>query len=269
LPPAEGALLARLAVLVPDARGAARLAAALGDHHELIDCRDLDHFWDVVASDPVDGCVVDIYHPSTPLSLVDLQRLRRRVPPLAIVVYADFGDRVLDLFELGRLNIDGVIVSGATDKPDETRHAVNGALAAASALGVMAAVEGQLHPFGMECLRWSIEHADDSPTVARLADSLGLSEGVLARELRQRRLPPPARLLLWGRLFRAARMLSDPDRRVEDVAFRLGYSTASALSRALQREVGLAPTEARRRGAVACVLDAFLRREMRTGRAGG
>jgi AraC-like DNA-binding protein len=223
----------------------------------------------VVTTTPVDGCVIDIYHPSTPLSLADLQRLRRRVPPLAIVVYADFEDRVLDLFELGRLNIDGVIVSGGTDQPEATRRAVSGALAAAAALGVMAALEGQLHPFGMECLRWSIEHADDTATVARLADSVGLSEAVLARELRQRQLPTPARLLLWGRLFRAARMLSDPQQRLEDIAFRLGYSTVSALSRALQREVGIAPTEARRRGAIACVLDAFVRREVRSGGRAG
>jgi AraC-like DNA-binding protein len=260
--------LARLAVLEPDPRVSARLVAALGDQHELIECRDLEQFWDVVMGGPVDGCVIDIYHPSTPLSLNDLQRLRRRVPPIAIVVYADFEDRELDLFELGRLKIDGLIFSGAIDQQEETRRAVTGALAAASALGVMAALEGQLHPLGMECLRWSIEHAEDGPTVAQLAESLGLSAPVLTRELRQRRLPQPARLLLWGRLFRAARMLSATELSVEDVAFKLGYSTASALGRAVQREVGLPPTELRGDGAIARVLDAFERRELRAGGRG-
>ncbi|MSR36418.1 MAG: AraC family transcriptional regulator [Gemmatimonadetes bacterium] len=243
----------------------ARLAAALADQHELIECNGLEQFWEVVMSSPVDGCVIDIYHPSTPLTLNDLQRLRRLVPPLAIVVYADFQDRELDLFELGRLKIDGAILTGATDRAEETRRAVAGALAAAGALGVMASLEGQLHPLGMECLRWSIEHADESPTVAQLAEALGLSTPVLTRELRQRRLPPPARLLMWGRLFRAARVLSDPERIVEEVAFKLGYSSASALGRALHRETGLPPTELHGRGAIACVLDGFSRREVRTG----
>jgi AraC-like DNA-binding protein len=241
----------------------ARLTAALAEQHELTECRDLEQFWEVVMSTPVEGCVVDIYHPSTPLSLIDLQRLRRRVPPLAIVVYADFEDRQLDLFELGRLKIDGVILPGTTQ--EDARRAITGAIAAAAALGVMAALDGQLHPLGMECLRWSIEHAEESPTVAQLSEALGLSTAVLTRELRQRRQPAPARLLLWGRLFRAARMLTGSALSVEDVAFRLGYSTASALGRAIQRDIGLAPTELRGPGAIARVLDAFVRREVRTG----
>ena len=258
--------MARLAVLEPDARRTARLSAALAEHHELIECRDLEQFRDVVMARPVDGCVVDIYHPLHPLSLSDLRRLRRRVPPVAIVVYADFRDRELDLFELGHLKVDGVIPTGATDQPAETRRAVAGALGVAGTLGVTAALGGELHPLGMECLRWAIERARDSPSVAHLAEALALTPVGLARELHDRRLPSPARILLWGRLFRAARLLSDLNLRVENVAFQLGYSSASALARALRRETGFSPTELRRRGATACVLDGFLRREVR-GRA--
>lgn len=257
--------MARLAVLEPDARVSARLVAALAEQHELIECKDLQQFWEVVMSTPVDGCIVDIYHPASRLSLNDLQRLRRRVPPLAIVVSADFENRELDLFKLGRLKIDGVILAGAADPLHEARRAVAGALAAASALGVTAALTGQVHPLGLESLRWSIEHAETSPTVAQLAEALALSPAVLTRELRERRLPTPARLLLWGRLFRAARMLGDPELSVEDIAYRLGYSSASALGRALQRETGFAPTALRGCGATACVMDGFLRREVRTG----
>ncbi|MSR36965.1 MAG: AraC family transcriptional regulator [Gemmatimonadetes bacterium] len=256
--------MARLAVLEPDARLAARLGAALADHHELIECHDLEELWNVVMNRPVDGCVLDIYHPTHPVSLLDLQRLRRRMPPLAIIVYADFEDRELDLFELGRLKIDGAILTGATDHASETRRSVSGALAAASALGVVAALDGQLHPLAMECLRWSIEHAEESPSVEQLADGLALTPAILARELHDRRLPSPARLLLWGRLFRAARLLANPVRSVEDTAFRLGYSSAPALGRALRRETGFAPNALRRRGTIACVLDGFVRRELRS-----
>ena len=255
--------MARLAVLEPDPRVVARLHAALADHHEMVTCAGLDEFWDVVMSSPVDGCIVDIYDPASLLNLTDLQRLRRRMPPLAIVVYADFQDRELDLFELGRLKIDGVILAGTPDEVAEIRRAVAGALAAASALGVMAALDGQLHPLGMECLRWSIEHAEESPTVRQLADALALTPAVLSRELHDRRLPSASRLLLWGRLFRAARLLANPERSVEDTAFRLGYSSAAALGRALRRETGCAPNELRRRGPLAAALEGFVRREVR------
>ena len=255
--------MARLAVLEPDARLAARLSAALADHHELIGCRDLEALWDVVMNGTVDGCILDIYHPAHPVALSDLQRLRRRMPPLAIMVYADFEDHELDLFELGRLKIDGAILTGAEDHAHETRRAVAAALAAAAALGVVAALDGQLHPLGMECLRWSIEHAEESPTVTQIADGLALTPATLARELHERRLPSPARLLLWGRLFHAARLLTHPDRSVEDTAYRLGYSSAPALGRALRRETGFAPTELRKRGPLACTMDGFVRRELR------
>ena len=212
---------------------------------------------------PVDGCVVDIYHPTRALTLPGLQRLRRRMPPLAIVVYADFSDREFDLFELGRLKIDGVILTGTTDQPTETRRAVAGALAGAAALGLTGALHGQLHPLGIECLRWSIEHAEDSPCVTQMAEAFALTPAALARELHDRRLPTPARLLLWGRLFGAARLITNPDRGVEDAAFRLGYSSASALGRAFRRETGLTPSELRSRGPLACALGGFLRREVR------
>ena len=242
----------------------ARLLAALADQHELIDCGSVEQFWEVVMSTSVDGCVVDIDHPSSALSLNDLQRLRRRVPPIAIVVAGSFENRELDLFELGRLKIDGVILTDGPDPVHEARRAVAGALAAAGASGVTAALTGQVHPLGLESLRWSIEHAEETPSVAQLAEALALSLPVLTRELRQRRLPTPARLLLWGRLFRAARMLSDPELSVEDIAYRLGYSSASALGRALQRETGLPPSELRGRGAIPCALEGFLKREVRS-----
>jgi AraC-like DNA-binding protein len=251
-------------VLQPDSRAAARLNAALADQHVLVDCRCVRSFWETVMAGPVDGCVVDIYHPTHALSLAELQRLRRHQPPLAIVVYSDFADRELDLFELGRLKIDGVIVTGATDQAAATRTAVAGALAAAAAMGVTAALQGQLHPFGVDCLRWAIEHAEGGPTVEQMAEALALTPTALARELAERRLPTPSRLLLWGRLFRAARLLDNPDGSVERTAFRLGYSTASALGRAFRRETGFTPTELRSRGALACALDGFLRREVRS-----
>jgi AraC-like DNA-binding protein len=256
--------LAQLAVLQPDARAAARLNAALADQHVLIECPCVNTFWETIMTRRVDGCVVDIYHPTHALSLSELQRLRRRQPPLAIVVYSDFSDRELDLFELGRLKIDGVILTGTTDQPVETRRAVAGALAAAAAMGVTGALHGQLHPLGMECLRWAIEHAEEAPTVEQLADALAVGPAALARELHERRLPTASRLLLWGRLFRAARLLDNPDGSVERTAFRLGYSSASALGRAFRRETGFTTRELRNRGPLACALHGFLRREVRS-----
>ena len=207
--------------------------------------------------------MIDIYHSAHPVSLSDPQHLRCRVPPLAIVVYADFRNRELDLFELGRLKVDGVILTGTTDQPPETRRGVAEALCAADPLGVTDALIGELHPLGSECLRWAVERAQDSPSLEHLAEALVLTSTGLALELLKRQLPSPARFIFWGRLFRAASLLSDADRRTEDVAFMPNYSSASALTRTLRRETGCSLRELRRHGTTACVLDGFLRRQVR------
>jgi AraC-like DNA-binding protein len=182
------------------------------------------------------------------------------VPPLAIVVYADLHNRELGLFEFDRLKVYGVILTGTTDQPPETRRAVAEALCAADAFGVTDALVSKLHPLGLECLRWAIEQAQDSPSVERLSEAFSLDlRGAGAGG----QLPSPAHFIFWGRLFRAASLFSDADWRTEDVAFRLNHSSASALTRTLRRETGCSLRELRRRGTTACVLDGFLRHQVR------
>ncbi len=51
--------------------------------------------------------------------------------------------------------------------------------------------------------------------------------------------------------FEAARkMLSDPDRKIRDVALLLGYSDAAHFTRAFQRWTGLTPSAFRRGGRI-------------------
>lgn len=258
--------MALLAILQHDAVAEARLRSALAGEHDLLTCERWTRLWDVVHKHAVDGCILDIYDPGEPVALREVQRLRRRRPPMAIVVYADFRGRELDLFELGALEIDAVIQAEGDDSPRRIREVVRQALGAAAALRIVSALTGRLPPLGLDCLRWSVENAHAAPSVSDLADAFSMSGRTLACELRERDLPPPSRFLLWGRLFRAAQMLADSDRTVETVAFSLGYSSGTALGRAFRRETGHPPTEALKRGGIACVLEGFLGRD--AGRGG-
>lgn len=252
--------MALLVILQPDPVAEARVRAALHGEHEIVTCQRWTRLWDVVHREPVDGCVVDLYAPSEPVPLREVHRLRRRQPPLAIVVYTDFSGREMDLFELGTLEIDGVIQVGAEDSPTAIRETVRCALGAAVALRVTRALSGRMPPLGLGCLRWAVENAESGPSVPDLAEAFSVSRRALARELREGDLPSPRRFLLWGRLFRAAQMLGDTDRTVEEVAYRLGYSSGAALGRAFRRQTGHPPTEVLNRGGVACVLEGFLER---------
>jgi AraC-like DNA-binding protein len=253
--------VALLAVLQPDALSLARLASALGDQHHLVLSDDWVTLQDALQNKAVDGCVLELYHPAQPIGLTEVEQLRERHPTLAIVVYADFRGRELDLFALGRLHVDGVVPAGKQESLRQIRETVAAALALSMAARVIATIGERLPAVGRECLRWAIENAHSQPTVREMASSLSRVARSLARSLRAEGSPSPGRLLLWGRLFRATQMLTDRGASVERVAFALGYSSGAALGRALRRETGYSPRDVLLRGGVACVLEGFLKNE--------
>lgn len=243
---------------------AAQVVSALGGAHDLAVCTDWDGLWSELRSRPVDGCVVDVYCPDRPAGMRELQRLRKRRPTLAVVVFSDFRGREMDLFTLGRLKVDGVILAGRNQGVGTTRAAVEEALSTSVATRVVDAMEGRLPALAIRCLRWSIERAHEAPRPRDLAEALSISHRTLPKQLRRAGLPSPRRLLLWGRLFRAAHYLAEPGACLEQVAYSLGYSSGNTLTRALRRETGHPASELRKRGGLVLVLEAFLRRESRS-----
>lgn len=247
-----------LGLFQPDIRARARLSDALGGEFELLPCESWEALWELASDRPLDGCVVDPYNRFDPVSLPELLHFRRRFASLAIVVYADFEGREMDLYHLGRIGVDGVVLAGKDDALHRLRDRIEVALSTSLATRVTEAVEPLLPAEAIRCLRWSIEHAQENPQVPDLADAMRRSPRSLSRTLRSNGLPPPRHMLLWGRLFQAARMLEVTDVTVEEAAFRLGYSTAASLGRAFRDHVGVTPTEiAGPEGGVERVLEAF------------
>lgn len=230
----------------------------LGEDHHLIVCADFSRLREVLRNRAVEGCIVDIYGGPHRIPFRELQRLRRRQPPVAIVVHSDFRDREMDLFELGRLDVDGVIPAGPDEDTRTIRDTVRHALGGVIALRVREALHGRLPVAGLDCLGWAVEHATLGPTVGELAAAFGLSGRSLARELRERGLPSPNQFLLWGRLFQAAHLMNGPGRTVEEAAYAVGYSSAAALSRVFRQRTGSPPSEVVRKGGVALLIQSFL-----------
>lgn len=212
----------------------------------------------LVMRHPVDLCVLDLYDPFRPVSFQQLQRLTRKHPDLAILVYTDFTGRESDLFDLGRLQVHGVLQATGHESRRHIQAAVDGGLARAVAARVVRTLEGRLPPLALDCIGWAIEHAEEQPRVVDLARAVSMSPRTLARDLRAQDLPTACRLLLWGRLLQAARLLESQGATVDQVAFRVGYATGGALRRALNRLCGCPPGELKRRGGLTAALEAFL-----------
>jgi len=251
--------MASIALFQPDDSARARLRDALCDRHDVEVAESWEALRKLVSGGSTAGVVVDPYTPFAPVSLFDLEHFRSSFPRIAIVVYADFEGRELDLFHLGRFGVDEVLLADGRESLRTVEKAVVRALDGALARWVVRELRGAVSPTGVRAAEWAIRQAADSPRVQDLARALRVSPRSLRRTLHEEGLPSARHLLLWGRLFQAGRMLECGEGTVEDVAFRLGYATAASLGRALKERTGLAPTELGERGGVDEVLVAFLR----------
>lgn len=251
--------MALLALLQPDARGLARVREALRSQHELLACSTWADLLGVVSDHPIQGCIIDVYSPSSSISDEDLRELAGIKAGIAILVYSDFARREFELFRLGQQQVDAIIMADFEDSTWQIQQATARALSAAVATHLESRLANTISGVELEALLWAAEHALSRPGVEDLARAMGLSPWRLARALPDSGLSSAREILLWGRLFQAGRLLPEPKTTVEDVAYRLGYSSDSALRRALRSRVGLAPTEVIKKGGLACVLDAFLK----------
>jgi AraC-like DNA-binding protein len=247
--------LALLAVLQPDARAAARLTGALGGAHELVLYTSWPSLEAGLGVGAFEACLVDADHPDRDVAVGRLTVLRERFPDLAVVGCVESAQGA-GFYGLGELGLAGVVVTGS--QPAGLRSEVDVALRTVRAQQVERMLAGRVGAPGSAAIAWATEHAGTDATVERLASALGHNPGSLRDALRELGLPTPARVLLWGRLLLAGARLGDDDRRAEDVAFSLGYSTTTSLSRAMKQHTGLTPTEVSRRGGMSVVLEALL-----------
>jgi len=240
--------LASLVILQPDARAEARLGDALGGIHHVSFVRSWPELLRVLGRETLDGCVVDADYPNREEAVTEIRRLRKRHANLALVAYADMHENDLELYRFGGLGVNGVVLARRPPWASGIRTAIERALASSRADRVRGALEGLYEPSASAAVAWAVENAERKPRVDTFAAAQGRSTRELALLLRLNRLPPPGRLLMWGRLLRAGAYLSKDERTVEDTALHLGYSSASALARAMKRETGVTPSDVARRG---------------------
>jgi len=246
--------VANLALLQPDVRVAARFIGALAGAHTIVVYPSRCALESSLESGEVDVCVLDAADLGLDGIAERLTSLRGCFPNIAIVasVESEGGE---GYFDLGGLGVDGGVVGSS--RPVKLRAGIDTALAVARARHIERVLKTRIAEPGPAVVAWAVEHEGGDTSVERLASSLGHSPPGLREVMAEIGLPSPARILLWGRLLLAGARLGDDGRRVEDVAFSLGYTTSTALSRAMKRHTGLTPAEVSRRGGLSVVLDAL------------
>lgn len=244
-------------ILQADPRAAATLVEALQPPHRLKQVRDLKRLETLLAGTSPRACVLDVSEAPGGVSLAALRRLRQNHPTVPLVVTSDFRNREMDLYHLGRLNVDGIVRMEDSPSPREILSVLDRAVTGSLATRVVLATARELPQLAQAAIHWAIEHADHKPQVSDLAGSLGMNPRALLREMKAMGLVSPRDLLLWGRLIRASHLLEESSETVEAIAFRLGYATGGALGKALKRHVGHSPTSLASNGGLTRALEVF------------
>lgn len=249
-----------VATLLPSQLRLSRLRAALRDRYGLVTCADFSELLRACSNEPVSLAIIDLFAtPSLNEGFDALRQLKRRFPSVAVVLYVAVPPaQPRDLFEAGRFGLDALIVADVDDEPRRMLPLIE----QAEARGVLETLRralGDVKPTVRDATLIAVTRAHQRLSPEGLAKILGVRRKSLSERLAQAGFPTAQRLIAWGRLIVAARMLEDSERSADSVALALDYPSGSAFRNTCQRYLHAAPQQIRARGGASYVIGAFLR----------
>lgn len=245
-----------VAALLSDRTGQDRLRDALQTRHQLIAAASWSEFLAACDGAPAVAAIIDLQDYPHP-TFDALRQFRTRHGSAAMILYVAAPPvPVRDVFEAGRFGFDAIIVAGHDDSPRD----ILGVIERAMARGVgelVRPVVARAPSVARDAALAVVARAYERLSPETLARLLGVRRRTLTERLAEAGMPAPQRLIAWGRLIMAARLLEDADRKVDAIASTLGFPSGSAFRNTCQRYLGCTPQEARSRGGAAYVIQAF------------
>lgn len=244
-----------------------RVRAALRDRHGLVECNSWAALLAACGRHAVTVALVDLFPAPSAVDpdadFDSVRQLKRRFPSVTVVLYTSSPPaRPRDLFEAGRFGLDGLVLADRDDEPRRLRAILDQAEARGAIEFLRPALAG-VRPTVRDALLVAVTRAHQRLTPDDLARILGVRRKLLSERLGQAGFPTTQKLIAWGRLIVAARLLEDVERTADGVALALDYPSGSAFRNACQRYVGAAPHQMRARGGAAYVISELLSQTQR------
>jgi AraC-like DNA-binding protein len=247
-----------IATLLPESLHVTRLRSAVRDRHELRECTDWLSLTRTCDRESVQVAVIALYAQGE-MHFEGIRQLKQRLPRLAIVAYVTPTlERIHDLFDAGRVGIDGLVLAGEDDAPRPLLALVERSEARSLAGLVRRSLDG-IDPLVADAVLLAVARAQERLSPAGLARLLAQPRRAVTLRLASECFPPPQRLLTWGRLIVAAHMMEDRHRSADRVAATLDFPSGSAFRNTCQRYLHATPGEVRTRGGAAYVIRTLLR----------
>lgn len=239
-----------------------RIREALEEQHEVLPCFTWDELLGACGRRAVTLALVDLFPAAAPAaepgSFEVLRQMKRRYPSVATVLYTAMPPaRPRDLFEAGRFGLDGLVLADQDDDPVQLRAVVDRA-EARGALAPLLPELSRLPSTVRDAVLLSVTRAHQPLSPDDLSRILGVRRKLLSARLSHAGFPTSQKLIAWGRLIVAARLLEDTERTADSVALALDYPSGSAFRNACQRYVRAAPHQMRAQGGAVFVIKMLL-----------
>jgi AraC-type DNA-binding domain-containing proteins len=259
-------LMGIIATLLPEPLHLSRLRTALRDRHELRECTDWSSLALTCDREPIRICVIDLYAEGE-ANFEGIRQLKQRLPRLTLVAYVTPSlKRARDLFDAGRVGVDGLVLAGVDDEPRALLALIERSESKSLAGLVRKSLDG-IDPLVVDAVMLAVSRAHERLSPISLARLLAQPRRTVTQRLAAEGFPAPQRLLTWGRLIVAAHMLEDRHRSADRVAASLDFPSGSGFRNSCQRYLHATPSQLRARGGAAYVIRTMLRQVH--GRLGG
>lgn len=257
--PSDAPARVRVVALVVTDELQARLRGTLAERAEVRVCRTLRQLTSAALASPPSALLLELVDGQGPRLAPHVRWLRATFPSVPIVACCALsGATAHDILTLAKAGATDLALRGFDDIGTTIFAAIRGT----SPEGVASHVVRELGPALPARMRPIVEYclanAREAITVDEIAAALGMPRKTLARQLAQAGLPSPSRLIAWGRVFMAARLMEDQGRSIERIASDLDFPTPNALRKLLRRLTGLRPNDLRASGGLDRVRAAFL-----------
>lgn len=193
----------------------------------------------------------------SPLELV--AQLHTRWPSIPVVGYIDFTPhRAREILAAAHAGATEIILADTDELDTVAGRIVDKGLTSDVKARVGAAICDLVPDHLREFFLFCVENARLGMSVDAIVARLQRRRKTLSHWLMVAQLPPPARIVGWGRILVAARMLEDPTQSTERVARTLSFMSGTSLRNMMRRYVRCGPETLRQRGGFEYALARFI-----------
>lgn len=252
--------MALLALLTSNRARAKRISVVCRSYHSVEAEATWSGFQQYVKEHPVSAVIIDLSHPELEQTdLTAVQRFCEEHPSTGVAVLTRRHASSLELFRLGQLGLQHVSVIWEEASDQTVLHAISHSLDTSPASAAIRSVGTKLTWWEREALWTAINGVGLGWSSDDFAKAMNMTRRRLARELGERDLPRPARVLMLSRILHGVHAVSEPSRSARKVAEQVGYANPHIFFRAVKDALGRTPMEASEQGGIALVVQELLR----------